>query len=199
MSQPDKKLNKFTSAVLSDAQARRQKILSEIEEYRKAEMEKAEEDILHEAYIMIQKEISDIRNRQSKTVSLAELEGRKKFLKQREEIMDKVFSEASARILEYAKTPEYVNKLCADIGKSCADMPEGPLVIRLRHDDMPYAEKLAAASGRNAAVEETSSITLGGYILTNKDKGVIIDETLDLKLSSQKEWFASSSGLGMGL
>jgi V/A-type H+/Na+-transporting ATPase subunit E len=199
MSQPDKKLDKFTSAVLSDAQARRAKILAEIEDYRKAEMEKAEEDILHEAYIMIQNEISAIKNRQSKTVSLAELEGRRKFLRQREDIMGKVFSEASARVLEYAKTPEYADKLCADVGASCAEMPEGALVIRLRHDDMPYADRLAAASGRGAGVEEDSSIALGGFILVNNDKGVIVDNTLDLKLASQKEWFASSSGLGMGL
>lgn len=199
MSQPEKKLDKFSSAVLKDAEAQREKILAEIEEYRKAEMEKAEEDILHEAYIMIQNEISAIKNQQSRRISLAELEGRRKFLKQREDIMARVFKETSARIVEFTHTTEYQNKLCDAVRKNCEAMPEGDIVIQVKRDDLAFADALTAASGRAARVEANSSITLGGYILINKDKGVIIDESLDLKLSNQKDWFAASSGLTMGL
>jgi V/A-type H+-transporting ATPase subunit E len=199
MSQPEKKLDKFSSAVLKDAQDHREKILAEIEEYRNVQMEKAEEDILHEAYIMIQNEISAIKSQQSRKVSLAELEGRRKFLKQREEIMGRVFQETSARILAYTGTADYATMLCETVKKSCGTLPEGDLVIQVRPTDLPLADRLIKACGRTAKVEGNSSITLGGYILINSDKGVIIDETLDLKLMSQKDWFAASSGLTMGL
>jgi V/A-type H+-transporting ATPase subunit E len=160
MSQPDKKLDKFTSAVLSDAQARRAKILAEIEDYRKAEMEKAEEDILHEAYIMIQNEISAIKNRQSKTVSLAELEGRRKFLRQREDIMGKVFSRSFGAI-RYSPIRRnagiYADKLCGDVGaKLRRNMPEGALVIQ------PEARTIwlmRTGSPRQAAAEPASKRT----------------------------------------
>jgi V/A-type H+-transporting ATPase subunit E len=199
MSQPDKKLDKFSSSVLRDAQAQREKILAEIEEYRRSEMEKAEEEILHESYVMIQSEIAAIKNRQSKTISLAELDGRRKFLRQREEITQRVFRETADKILAYTRTPEYTDRLCGDAAKSCGNIPEGNVIIQLRPDDMAAAPRISKAAGRHVTVEENPSIELGGYILINSDKGVIIDETLDSKLSSQKDWFAESSGLGMGL
>ena len=199
MSQPDKKLDKFSSAVLKDAEEQRRIILEEIEEYRKAQMEKAEEDILHEAYIMIQNEISAIKNQQSRKISLAELEGRRNFLKQREDIMNRVFKETSERILAYTATAEYGNMLCEKLKNSAANLPEGSLVIQIKHADLPLADRLIAACGHKAAVEENANIALGGFILENRDKGVIIDETLDLKLEGQKDWFAASSGLTLGL
>jgi V/A-type H+-transporting ATPase subunit E len=199
MSQPDKNLGKFSSAILKDAQEQRGIILAEIEEYRKAQMEKAEEDVLHEAYIMIQNEISAIKNQQSRKISITELEGRRSFLKQREEIMSRVFKETSERILAFTGTAEYEKLICTLLQKSAGRLPEGALVIQVRHADLPLADKLINACGRSAMVEENISISLGGFILVNKDMGVIIDETLDLKLSSQKDWFAASSGLTLGL
>ena len=199
MSQPDKNLGKFSSAILKDAQEQRGIILAEIEEYRKAQMEKAEEDVLHEAYIMIQNEISAIKNQQSRKISITELEGRRSFLKQREEIMSRVFKETSERILAFTGTAEYEKLICTLLQKSAGRLPEGTLVIQVRHADLPLADKLINACGRSAVVEKNISISLGGFILVNKDMGVIIDETLDLKLSSQKDWFAASSGLTLGL
>jgi V/A-type H+-transporting ATPase subunit E len=199
MSQPDKKLGKFSSAILKDAQEQRGIILAEIEEYRKAQMEKAEEDVLHEAYIMIQNEISAIKNQQSRKISITELEGRRSFLKHREEIMSRVFKETSERLLAFTGTAEYEKLICALLQKSAGRLSGGALVIQVRHADLPLADKLINACGRSAMVEENISISLGGFILVNKDMGVIIDETLDLKLSSQKDWFAASSGLTLGL
>ena len=195
----ENKLNKFTSAVLKDAQEQRNSILAEIEEYRKAQMEKAEEDILHEAYIMIQNEISVIKNQHSRKISLAELEGRRKLLKQREDIADKVFKETSEKILGYTQTENYLSGLCEGIKKSSLLLPEGEIVIQVKPDDLKHADRLKAACDRPCSVEENINIDLGGYILVNRVKGIVIDETLDLKLSSQKDWFAASSGLTLGL
>jgi V/A-type H+-transporting ATPase subunit E len=199
MSQPDKKLEKFHSAVLKDAQEQRDAILAEIEQYRASEMEKAEEDILQEAYVLIQSEIAAIKNRQSRQISLAELEGRRKLLKLREDLTQKVFDETAEKVLAFTKTAEYKDYLCKAVAGSCSGVPEGALLIEVRHDDLPFAEDLRAASGRQADVRENPDILLGGVIVYNRDKGLVIDETLDLKLSSQRDWFAANSGLSIGL
>lgn len=199
MSVPEKKLDKFSSAVLKDAQAQREKILKEIEEYRKSEMEKAEEEILHDAYVMIQNEIAAIRNSQSRKISLAELEGRRNLLLLREQLTQKVFDEAASRITDFTKTDEYKNYISGLVKKCCESIPDGNVVIEVKKDDLALSDILVKASGRNATVKESSNIVLGGVIVSNPEKGVVVDETLDLKLKNQKDWFVSESGLSIGM
>jgi V/A-type H+/Na+-transporting ATPase subunit E len=199
MSVPEKKLDKFSSAVLKDAEEQRSKILEEIEEYRKSQMEKAEEEILHEAYVMIQNEIASIRNSHSRKISLAELEGRRNLLKLRENLTGKVFNETASLIADFAKTDDYKKYICGLVKKSCDVIPEGSIVIEVRKDDLVFGEALVAASGRDAKVAENVKITLGGVIVSNPEMGIVVDETLDLKLSSQKDWFSSESGLSIGM
>lgn len=199
MSQTDVNLEKFTSAVLSDAEAQRARIMTEIEEYRQKEMQRAEEDVLHEAYNLIQGEIANIRNKQSREISLAELEGRRKLLTLREEITQKVFKEAADRIAAYTQTDAYSDWLCTALQKSSASMVEGELLIEVKRGEHTPSDRLIQATGRKASVKEVPGIAIGGFILVNNDKGFVIDETLDLKLHNEKDWFAASSGLTLRL
>lgn len=199
MSQPEKKLDKFSSAVLKDAEEQRSKILKEIEDYRKREMEKAEEEILHEAYIMIQNEIAAIKNKHSRKISLAELEGRRKLLTLREELSGKVFDEAAEKLINFTKTEEYKKYLSDAVKKCCSEIPEGNIVIEVKNDDLQFSDMLVKSSGRIASVKAAYNIKIGGVLISNPSRGVVVDETLDLKLSSQKDWFASESGLSIGM
>jgi V/A-type H+-transporting ATPase subunit E len=199
MSVPEKKLDKFESAVLKDAEEQRSKILEEIEEYRKSELEKAEEEILHEAYIMIQNEIASIKNKHSRKISLTELEGRRNLLKLREELTGKVFDEAASKIVDFSKTDDYKNYMIDLVKKCCDKMPDGDIKIEVKKDDLSLADALISASGRNATVAEKANITLGGLIINNSEKGIVVDETLDLKLNSQRDWFIAKSGLSISI
>jgi V/A-type H+-transporting ATPase subunit E len=199
MSQPENKLDKFSSAVIKDAEDQRSKILNEIEEYRKSQMEKAEEEILHEAYIMIQNEIASIKNKHSRKISLSELEGRRKLLMLREELSGKVFDEAASHVLDFSKGPDYIKYMCDAVKKCCNEIPEGNVIIQVKKDDLQFADMLVVASGREAKVEINLNIKLGGVLVNNISKGIVIDETLDLKISSQKDWFAAESGLSIGM
>ncbi len=176
-----------------------QKSSSEIEEYRKSQMEKAEEEILHEAYIMIQNEIASVKNKHSRKISLSELEGRRKLLMLREELSGKVFEEAAAHVLEFTKSSEYAKYLCDAVKKCCNEIPEGNIVIQVKKDDMQFADMLISASGREAKAEANLNINLGGVIVNHVEKGLVVDETLDLKIGDQKDWFAAQSGLSIGM
>lgn len=199
MSQTDVDLKKFTSAVLSDAEEQRKKILAEIEEYREQEMHRAEEDVLHEAYNLIQSEIANIHNKQSREISLAELEGRRKLLTLREELTQKVFKEAADKIIAYTQTDAYSEWLCNMLKQSSQVIAPGSLVIEVKRGELTPSKKLIEATGRKATVTEVPNILLGGFILVNEEKGFVIDETLDQKLQNEKDWFAASSGLTLRL
>lgn len=199
MPQPEMKLEKFTSSVLKDAEEQRSKILNEIDEYRKAEIEKAEEEILNDAYVMIQNEIAVIKNKNSRQISLSELESRRKLLKLRDEISRGVFEDSSKNLLNFTSSPSYSDYICNIIKKTVETFPAGKSVIMVKKEDLQYSEKLLSAFGRADAVCEASdNIIIGGVIIYNHDKGIVVDETLDLKLANQKDWFAASSGLAIG-
>ncbi|CDZ24452.1 hypothetical protein CCDG5_1338 [[Clostridium] cellulosi] len=199
MSQSEKKLDKFSSAVLKDAEEQRSKILAEIEEYRKNELEKAEEEILHDAYVMIQNEIASIKNKHSRKISLAELEGRRNQLILRDQLVGKVFEEAAAKIAAFTKTDGYRQYMIDLVKKSCDQIPEGSIIISVKKDDLFLSSDLIAASGRDAKVEANAVIQLGGVLVSNPEKGIVVDETLDLKLNNQKDWFISVSGLSISM
>jgi V/A-type H+/Na+-transporting ATPase subunit E len=199
MSVSEKKLDKFSSAVLKDAEEQRSKILEEIEEYRKREMEKAEEEILHEAYVMIQNEISSIKNKNSRKISLSELEGRRSLLMLRKKLIGQVFDEAASHINDFTKSEGYKKYMCDCVKKSCDEIPGGNVIIEVRKSDLALSDALVAASGRDSKVVENAKIALGGVLVSNPSEGIVVDETLDLKLSSQKDWFASESGLSIGM
>ena len=197
MSLPENKLEKFTSAVLKDAEDQRSGILHEIEEYKKSEMEKAEEEVLHESYIMIQNEIAAIKNENSKKISLAELDGRRKLLKLRDEISDSVFREAAVKILAFTKSPEYPDYLKKILSRYSGGFPEGKITIYVKSDDLSYKEMILSTFGKPAEIVSNPEIELGGLIILDHDRGIEVNETLDLKLSGQKDWFAVSSGLSI--
>lgn len=199
MSQSEKKLDKFSSAVLKDAEEQRAKILAEIEEYRKSELEKAEEEILHDAYVMIQNEIASIKNRHSRKISLAELEGRRNQLILRDQLTSKVFDEAASLVVKFTKSDEYKQYMINLVKKCCAQIPKGSIIIKVKGDDLALSADLAAASGCDAKVEASVAIRLGGVLVSNPEKGIVVDETLDLKLNSQKDWFTSISGLSISI
>lgn len=199
MSQSEKKLDKFSSAVLKDAQEQRAKILAEIEEYRKSELEKAEEEILHDAYVMIQNEIASIKNKHSRKISLAELDGRRQQLILRDKLTEKVFDEAAVQITEFTKSDKYKQYMLDLVKKSCAQIPEGKIIISVKNDDLGLGGDLAAASGREAEVKADAAIQLGGLLVSNPENGIVVDETLDFKLNSQRDWFTSVSGLSISL
>lgn len=199
MSLPEAKLDKFSAAVLKDAEEHRSKILAEIEEYRKSQMDKAEEQILHEAYVMIQNEIASIRNDHTREISRAELEGRRDLLIYRENLTKKVFDEAAEDILKFAGSDKYEGFLTDLVKKAIENLPEGDIVIEVRKDDLTLGDKLAAASGRSAKIAENVNIRLGGFIITDTSDGVVIDETLDTKLKEQNDWFSAESGLSLDM
>ena len=148
---------------------------------------------------MIQDEIASIKSERSRKVSVAELEGRRDQLILRDQLVGKVFEEAAAKIAAFTKTDGYRQYMIDLVKKSCDQIPEGSIIISVKKDDLFLSSDLIAASGRDAKVEANAVIQLGGVLVSNPEKGIVVDETLDLKLNNQKDWFISVSGLSISM
>ena len=58
-------------------------------------------------------------------------------------------------------------------------------------------EELKESFGKLCKVLVSKEIKIGGLIAVNRNMNIIIDETLDSKLTDQREWFAENSKLNV--
>ena len=101
------KTDNFLKAIEKYAEEQRSKIQSEAEDFRERELNKAEEEGLREAYVLIQKKMTDIRTQIAADLSRAETASRRKTFVRRKQIEDEVFEKAAKKLEAYTKTDKY--------------------------------------------------------------------------------------------
>lgn len=191
------KTDNFLKAIEKYAEEQRNKIQHEAEDFKEKELNKAEEEGLREAYVLIQKEMTDIKTQISAELSRAENASRKKTFVRRQEIEAEVFAEAEKKLLDYTKTDDYVKALKESAKKISEKLNTDDVVIKISEKDAKLSDKVAEAfgNGRKCEVVLSEDIRIGGLTGQSREIGILIDETLDTKLEEQREWFFANSGL----
>lgn len=189
------KTSNFLKAINKYAEEQRTKIKNEAENFKKEEIEKAESEILNDVYILIQKEMAEMKAKITKGISKKELDSRKNLFEKRNSITKKVFQKSKLKLLEFTKTDEYP-KLLAKYAKAISSVLVKPgTIIYVRKEDLCFSDIIREAFGRNCNIETKENIKIGGIYSYNPNMGLIADETLDSKLEEQHIWFAENSGL----
>lgn len=196
------KLDKFNVAIQHYALEQQKRIQEEVEAFQKKELEQAEDEVLQEAYGMIQKEMAEMRNRISREMAQRENEERKKLLKKRQSISEDVFRRVADRLLQFTKTEEYpllLEKYAREAGQMLIShkAENCSCEILVREEDLPFANRLQSALGLTATVRAEDSIQLGGLRVLCPEKKLEADSTLDTLLEEQKGWFEEMSGLSV--
>lgn len=189
------KTSNFLKAINKYAEEQRTKIRNEAENFKKEEIEKAESEILNDIYILIQKEMAEMKAEIAKEMSKKELDSRKNLFEKRNSITKKVFEKSKLKLLEFTKTDEYP-KLLSKYAKAISSVLVEPgTIIYVRKEDLCFSDTIREAFGRDCNIEIKENIKIGGIYSYNPNMGLIADETLDSKLEEQHIWFAESSGL----
>ena len=195
MSVSDENRSKFLDAINKYAEEQRNKIEAEVELFKEKELEKAETDILSEAYALIQKEMSHMRQRIASETSRKAMENRKKLFGKRREITDRVFQTVEEKLTAFTSTEDYpalLQKYAQTLSKA---LPAEGTTLVLRRQDEPYADVVKKAFGGGCTVTYSDDIRLGGLRAYHQELGRIVDETLDSKLEEQREWFVENCGM----
>ena len=189
------KTDNFLKAIEKYAEEQRTKMKSEAEVFKAKEMNRAEEEGLKEAYVMIQKKMSEINNQISSELSRAETASKKRIFLKRREIEDEVFAKAEKKLIEYTKTDKYISGLAKSAEKIGKVLDADDVILYVKEKDMAHKNKLVKAFGRKCEVAVSDDIKLGGITGLSRSLGRIADETLDSRLAEQHEWFCENSGL----
>lgn len=196
------KLDKFNAAIQHYALEQQRKIQEEIEALKQQAMQQAEDEALQEAYGMIQKEMTEMRNRISRKMAQRENEERQKLLKKRQAITEKVFQRAKEELLHYTDTADYpalLKRFAKQAGKLFAahEAEAYPCILFLREKDLPLEAEIKAALNLPCRIQADPTIHIGGLRLLCMEKNLEADSTLDSLLLEQKDWFEEISNLSV--
>lgn len=198
MANSEEKISKFVQAITAYAEEQRDKIRRETEEFKSQRLLKAEQDVLADAYQLIQKENRSMRGEGIREISRRDLAARKELLTRRSQIMDEVFSRAEQQILAFTSTPAYTDLLRRLFQESAAFLPAEGTVYTVSRRDEPLIPELSALCPSGSRIEAADDIRLGGVRGENAESGLIADNTLDSRLELERDEFVRTSGLTVG-
>lgn len=189
------KTGNFLKAIEKYAEEQRTKIKSEAEDFKDKELSKAEEEGLKEAYVLIQKKMTDVNSKIARELSKAESASKKEIFIKRKKIAEDVFDKAQKKLIDFTKTDKYPTILMDNAKKISKALNANDVVLFVNARDMKLENDIKTAFGRNCEIKASNEIIIGGMMGLSHEMGLLVDETLDTKLSEQHEWFYENSGL----
>ncbi len=198
MANSEEKISKFVQAITTYAEEQRDKIHREIEDFKSQRLLKAEQEVLADAYRLIQKENSSIRSEGIREISRRDLAERKKLLEHRRGIMDEVFARAEEKVTAFTSTPAYLEWMQERLKEAAAVLPPEGTVYTVSARDEKLIDALSPLCPPGSRMETANDIRLGGLRGENADAGLIADDTLDSRLLLQRDEFVRTSGLTVG-
>lgn len=172
-----------------------EKILAEAKELEDEAYRQLEAEAKKDADALLAKELVEISSSASVEASSSQEERTKKLVEKRDGYVANIFSEAKNKLTEFVNSTEYKTYLVEHMKKIGELYQMNDSILWLREEDMKYADELVKAYGIELKVEQSSNITIGGFIIENKETNVVVDESLDFALENQKDWFYKTSGL----
>lgn len=188
------KTSSFLRAINKYAKEQSDAIRLEVEEFKKQEIEKATKEGIEDAYTLIQKEIAVKKSQIISEIAKREQESRKMLFVKRNEIVEKVFADAKAKLLDYVKTDDYIAYLKMSATEIAQLFENNACVVYIKESDMDKADLIKSIIP-NSEICADNGIELGGIKAFCDAKSIVADDTLDTKLSDQQVWFAENSGL----
>lgn len=172
-----------------------QDILNEAKALEEEAYRQMQEEAKNDADHQLKKELATISSKAS-IEAASQLETRtKKLVEKRDAYVAEIFKEAKEKIIEFVKGNQYKEYLLNHVQTIAKEYEMTGCVLYVRAEDMVYEDEIKKVYGLDIDVQTGSQIQLGGFIIENPETHVVVDETLDFALESQKDWFYKTSGL----
>ena len=191
----DRQIAKFMQAITAWAEQQRDEIRREVDTFREQRLGRAEQEVLQESYLLIQREQDQQRRALAREMADRESAARRALLEKRQRITDGIFAAARQKLLDHTGTPAYPEELERSLKKLTALLPAEGTVYYLRREDGGLIPRLAPLCPPGSRIETAEDIALGGLRGENPAAGLRADDTLDARLAEQVRWFEDNSGL----
>ena len=189
------KLTAFERAVQQEAEHKIKQLQEEAKAYREQALAKEQEEQYAKMFEYMQEQVGFIKSRQKQSVTKYDLKIRRELVQFRNQLAEKVFEEAKEKLVAFSQTKEYREFLINKIKSAMEVFPFDSPTSLLKKEDLRFFEDIKENFSDTIFVEEDPNNHMGGFILFNKEHGVLVDETFYAVLEDQKQEFYSSCGL----
>ena len=190
----DKKFEKFSKIILSQASEKRDELLADYEKEKISELQEFEEKCKRDYEKQSETEILNAKKECSREIAQAITERKKEIFAYRESLIDSVFEEVDKKFSEFKKSADYFKYLVKQVNDAKKELKSDKLVITLDVSDEALAGKLK--NEFNAEVKTETGIT-GGAIVLSSETSVCCDLSYSKKISDLRETFLEKSGFSI--
>ena len=169
-------------------------ILDEVKALEEEAYESMKAEAKKDAELRLKQEEEEMSSNAASEISESHIERTKKLISKRDEYVKAIFDQARKELIDFANSDEYASFMDEKIKKISESFNEDSIMY-VNSKDLGMKDELLKAFGKTIKVEVSEDITIGGFIVVNKEAHLVVDETLDFALENQKEWFNKNSGL----
>jgi len=166
-------------------------IKKETETYEKDEINIFKSGLEKEIDSYYEGELNDLRLQAQTNISQNKLSSKRKLLKIRSDLANKIFNETEQRLLTFTSSEEYRSHLKNKLQKHEVDYQDG--FFEVKGIDVGLFSELLKELGLTNEIK-IGNIKLGGFRFISLVDHIEIDETLDTHLLEQEAWFMDHSG-----
>ncbi|KXU42893.1 MAG: V-type ATP synthase subunit E [Longibaculum muris] len=170
-------------------------ILDEVKALEDEAYESMRAEAKRDADLKLKQEEEEMSSNASAEISESHIERTKKLIEKRDEYVKAIFEKAHEELVAFTKSADYASFMESKIKKVADDFKDSHSIMYVSAKDLAMKADLVKAFGQDIDVEASDDITIGGFIIENKESSLVVDETLDFALNNQKEWFNKNSGL----
>ncbi len=141
-----------------------------------------EDQLLSEAYNMIQQGVFDIKSEMSRELSMHKIESKKEVYAEKEHYIETVFAVVKKQLLNFRKSEAYIDYLAKCASKANEKLG-GLTRLYVTRTDLEVMKKIVSG----VEVKQDLRIMLGGIIAEND--GLTMDFSFDKKIRMEREKF----------
>lgn len=186
----------FTDAIQHMAAQECKKIDDETEEIRRQRLRDISSHTKIKYNEYVEYELKRIDAQKNREISDIEEDSKRELTSLRIKLENMVFQNVVKEIEKFTSSDKYIDYLVNDVKEILESMENGEeLRFFMRDKDLSFTDEINKNLGTNIVFNADKSIVYGGVRAEGVKTGNLADDTIDVKLQQEKEWFVEHSGL----
>jgi vacuolar-type H+-ATPase subunit E/Vma4 len=183
------KLGKFSEMVMQDAYRKKKERVRQAETEKQEIIASSEIQHLQKAYEKIQDAVRRFEKQYNEEISKAVVESKEAMFNRRDEIIGSVFANVKKRLEEFVREKDYPVWIEKALGSALREAGEGKISVTVDEEDLELFKEIRTRLGADFDISESDEPVIGGFLILNRDKGLIWNYTFVNRLNRERASF----------
>ncbi len=199
MAYDQEKVSAFEDVITRETDEKIKQYQEDLKVYEQLEVEKTKNLEYEKMFTYMQAQVHQIQSKYKQMLTKEKLSSRRELLSFRNGLTDKVFELAEEKLSAFSKTEEYQAYFLQELKKAMEELPDDDsrkrAEILVKKDDLALEEKVKKLFGEEVIMTGDKKNRLGGFVLRDNEKGLLIDKTFASALLDRRPEFYGTCGL----